>query len=129
MSLSTIRPFQGTGFKSLAEGDQVAFDIEQGPKGSKAVNVVQAVINRKGPSDEGALSEENMNSRKNAARREREQQKLDVQSVAERFPEVANIVINMTYNQRGIQSILRTLHYFPDNYAFFIFYCLSKDFV
>jgi CspA family cold shock protein len=28
-----------TGFKSLHEGDQVTFDIEQGPKGPSAVNV------------------------------------------------------------------------------------------
>jgi CspA family cold shock protein len=28
-----------SGFKSLNEGDQVTFDIEQGPKGSHAVNV------------------------------------------------------------------------------------------
>ncbi len=28
-----------TGFKSLNEGEQVRFDIEQGQKGSKAVNV------------------------------------------------------------------------------------------
>jgi len=28
-----------TGFKSLTEGDQVSFDVEQGPKGPKAVNV------------------------------------------------------------------------------------------
>ena len=28
-----------TGFKSLHEGDEVTFDIEQGPKGSHAVNV------------------------------------------------------------------------------------------
>jgi CspA family cold shock protein len=27
------------GFKSLDEGDQVTFDIEQGPKGPAAVNV------------------------------------------------------------------------------------------
>jgi CspA family cold shock protein len=32
---------QGNGFKSLAEGDQVSFDIEKGPKGPKAVNVVK----------------------------------------------------------------------------------------
>lgn len=32
---------QGNGFKTLAEGDAVSFDIEQGPKGPKAVNVVK----------------------------------------------------------------------------------------
>ncbi|MDH4232380.1 MAG: cold-shock protein [Nitrospirota bacterium] len=30
---------QGNGFKSLAEGDAVSFEIEKGPKGLKAVNV------------------------------------------------------------------------------------------
>lgn len=30
---------QGDGFKSLAEGDAVEFEITQGPKGAKAVNV------------------------------------------------------------------------------------------
>lgn len=30
---------QGTGFKSLAEGQQVSFDVEQGQKGPAAVNV------------------------------------------------------------------------------------------
>lgn len=28
-----------TGFKSLNEGDQVSFDVEQGPKGPAAANV------------------------------------------------------------------------------------------
>jgi CspA family cold shock protein len=32
---------QGNGFKSLAEGDSVSFDIEKGPKGPKAINVVK----------------------------------------------------------------------------------------
>lgn len=30
----------GTGFKSLNEGDQVSFDIEQGQKGPAATNVI-----------------------------------------------------------------------------------------
>jgi CspA family cold shock protein len=31
----------GSGFKSLAEGDQVTFDVEQGAKGPSAVNVTK----------------------------------------------------------------------------------------
>lgn len=31
---------QGSGFKSLAEGQSVSFDVEQGPKGPSAANVV-----------------------------------------------------------------------------------------
>ncbi|MFA5087585.1 MAG: cold shock domain-containing protein [Candidatus Omnitrophota bacterium] len=32
---------QGSGYKSLAEGQQVEFDIENGPKGEQATNVVK----------------------------------------------------------------------------------------
>ena len=32
---------QGDGFKTLAEGDKVEFEITQGQKGSKAENVVK----------------------------------------------------------------------------------------
>jgi CspA family cold shock protein len=31
---------QSNGYRSLAEGDLVSFDIEDGPKGPKSVNVV-----------------------------------------------------------------------------------------
>lgn len=30
---------KGTGFKTLAENEEVEFDVEQGPKGLRAVNV------------------------------------------------------------------------------------------
>ena len=29
------------GFKSLAEGERVSFDVEQGPKGPSAINVMK----------------------------------------------------------------------------------------
>jgi len=32
----------GSGFKSLAEGQRVSFDLEQGPKGPSATNVQSA---------------------------------------------------------------------------------------
>jgi len=32
---------QGSGFKSLSEGDSVSFDIEKGPKGLRAINVIK----------------------------------------------------------------------------------------
>ena len=32
---------QGDGYKSLDEGQNVEFDIQQGPKGEQAVNVVK----------------------------------------------------------------------------------------
>ncbi len=31
---------QGSGFKTLAEGQKVSFDVENGPKGPQASNVV-----------------------------------------------------------------------------------------
>ena len=32
---------QGEGFKTLAEGEEVQFEVEQGPKGPRATNVVK----------------------------------------------------------------------------------------
>ena len=33
---------EGNGFKTLAEGDSVTFEVENGPKGPKAINVNKA---------------------------------------------------------------------------------------
>ena len=35
-----FRSIQGSGFKTLTEGQSVVFEIEQGPKGLQAVNVI-----------------------------------------------------------------------------------------
>ena len=32
---------QGSGFKTLAEGDRVTFEVQQGPKGLQAANVTR----------------------------------------------------------------------------------------
>ena len=32
----------GTGFKPLAEGDKVSYEVQQGPKGPQAANVAKA---------------------------------------------------------------------------------------
>ena len=70
----------------------------------------------------------NANSRKNATRTERIQQKLDAGFVATHFPEVTGIVISMMYNQKGIaKSLPRIVHFFPDSSAFFRIDCLNKD--
>lgn len=68
------------------------------------------------------------NSRKNAARAERLQQRVDAGLVAEHFPKVASIVINMIYNQIGLnKSLLRTVNFFPDSPAFFRVDCVNRD--
>ncbi len=36
-----FRAIQGDGFKTLAENQKVSFDIEEGPKGLSAANVVK----------------------------------------------------------------------------------------
>jgi len=70
----------------------------------------------------------NANSRKNAARVERLKQKDDAGLLSTRFPEVANIVISMVYNQTGLnKSLLRTVNFFPGSSAFFRVDCVNKD--
>ncbi|HEV8538917.1 MAG TPA: cold-shock protein [Bacteroidota bacterium] len=36
-----FRAISGDGYKNLNEGDQVEFEVEQGPKGLQATNVVK----------------------------------------------------------------------------------------
>ena len=69
-----------------------------------------------------------MNNRSHASRAEKHQRKLDAGSLANRFPEVANIVVSMVYHQRGMkQTIARTVNFVPSSYALFSVDCLNKD--
>ena len=72
-----------------------------------------------------------MNNNKHTAMMERKQemmrQRREAGSVAIRFPEVASIIMNITYNQKGSISILRTFHFTPSSYAFFTVNCLRKE--
>ncbi len=54
-------------------------------------------------------------------------QKTEAGSVATRFPEVASIIMSMRYSEKGSKSILRTFHFTPDSYAFFVINCLRQD--
>jgi hypothetical protein len=70
----------------------------------------------------------NSANHKKEVRAERVQQKIDAGYVSAHFPEVLSIVINMTYNQRGIaKGLPRTVNFFPDSYALFKITCLSKE--
>jgi len=69
-----------------------------------------------------------MVNRKNAARTERLQQRIDAGFVAAHFPDVSCIVISMVYNQQGIaKSLPRVVNFFPGSPAFFRINCLNKD--
>lgn len=69
-----------------------------------------------------------MNIKKNAARTQRLQERVEAGVVSAHFPEVKSIVISMMYNQRGIaKSLPRTVNYSPDSSAFFRIDCLNKD--
>ncbi len=69
-----------------------------------------------------------MNSRKNTARIEKQQRKLDAGFLHVQYPEVAGIVVNMTYNQTGIQkSLCRVINFLPDSSALFRIDCLNKE--
>lgn len=67
------------------------------------------------------------NSKKNAARMEMRQRKLDAGFMADQFPGVTGIVINMIYSQKGIlKSIPRVVNFFPGSSALFRVDCLNK---
>ena len=68
------------------------------------------------------------NSEKNAARKERTQQRLESGLVSEHFPKVSSIVVHVTNSYKGIipEIILRTFNFWSNSYAYFNIECLSK---
>jgi hypothetical protein len=68
------------------------------------------------------------NSEKNAARKEKTQHKLESGLISEHFPRVSSIVIDVTnsYGKINPITVLRTLNFWPDSYAYFNIECLSK---
>ncbi len=68
-----------------------------------------------------------MNSRNNTSRTEKIRKRLEAGSLAKHFPEVAGIVVSMTYSQLGMkQAMPRTVHFVPSSSALFSIDCLSK---
>jgi len=64
---------------------------------------------------------------KTAAKMEKMQQRLDSGLISEHFPRVSSIVINVanSYGERNPITVLRTLNFWPNSYAYFNIDCLS----
>jgi len=68
------------------------------------------------------------NSEKNAVRKERAQQRIESGLISEHFPKVASIIINVanSYKRMNSNTIVRTLNFLPNSYAYFNIECLSE---
>ncbi|NJD55504.1 MAG: hypothetical protein FIA94_03755 [Nitrospirae bacterium] len=58
----------------------------------------------------------------------KKQNKSSAGLISERFPEVADIAIHMTYYQNGSNNVLmvRKVNIFPSSYAYFKMDCMTK---
>ncbi len=56
------------------------------------------------------------------------QRRLAAGLVSERFPEVSDIVIHMTYYQKGVNPVMmvRIVNFFPSRHAYFNMDCMIK---
>ena len=56
------------------------------------------------------------------------QRKIAAGLVSERFPEVSDIVVHMTYYQKGVNPVLmvRIVNFFPTGHAYFNMDCMIK---
>ena len=57
------------------------------------------------------------------------QRKLETGLISECFPEVSDIVIQMTYYLKGVDqaSMVRTINFWPSRHAYFNMDCMIKD--
>jgi len=58
----------------------------------------------------------------------KKQQRIDAGLVSDRFPQVAGMVINMTYYHKAENPLLmqRTVNVFPTSHAYFNMECMTK---
>jgi hypothetical protein len=70
-----------------------------------------------------------ISKQKNAERLERRQRKLDAGLLSVRFPDVASIVVAMSYYKRGNSPsfMQRTVNFFPGSAAYFLMDCMGAD--
>jgi hypothetical protein len=57
------------------------------------------------------------------------QRKLESGLISERFPEVSDIVVHMTYYQKAVNPVLmsRIINFWPTHHAYFNMDCMKKD--
>jgi len=57
------------------------------------------------------------------------QLKLEAGLISERFPDVSDIIVQMTYYQNAANPVLmsRTIHFWPSRHAYFNMDCMRKE--
>jgi hypothetical protein len=63
-------------------------------------------------------------------RMERNKQlKLEAGLISERFPEVSDIIVQMTYYQNSVNPVMmsRTINFWPSHHAYFNMDCMKKE--
>lgn len=57
------------------------------------------------------------------------QRKMEAGLISERFPEVSDIIVQMTYYQNAVNPVLmsRTINFWPSHHAYFNMDCMKRD--
>lgn len=74
---------------------------------------------------------ESMAHRQNYIERleQKKRRKLESGLISDRFPDVSDIVVQMTYFQRAVNPVLmsRTINFWPSHHAYFNMDCMQKE--